>query len=109
MRPDERQAMALLAHVLLQGGKSEKAMNLLDGLDALHPDDPATLLALAVAQIRSDRAADALRTIERVSRLGKEPALLPLLRAQALAGSGRHEQAADAMQVFLRNQGLTQP
>lgn len=109
MRPDERQAMALLAHVLLQSGRPERAMRLLDGLDAIHPDDPVTLLALAAAQVRSARAADALRTLARLSRLGGEPALLPLLRAQALAGTGRHEEAQAAMQIFLRTQGLPTP
>lgn len=109
MRPDERQAVALLAHLLLQGGRPAKAMHLLDGLDALHPDDPTTLLALAVAQVRSAQAKEALHTLERLHRLGDAPALLPLLRAQALDATGRHEEAQAAMQIFLHNQGPSTP
>ncbi len=109
MRPDERQAVALLAHLLLQGGRPAKAMHLLDGLDALHPDDPATLLALAVAQVRSAQAKEALHTLERLRRLGEASALLPLLRAQALAAIGRHEEAQAAMEIFLHNPGPSTP
>lgn len=102
MRSDERQALALLAHVLMHGGRADKAEALLDGMDALQPAEPAILRALAVAQVRAGHAQASLQTLERLALLGEEPALLALLRAQALAAGGRREEAEAAMAEFLR-------
>lgn len=105
MRPDERQALSLLAHVLMHGGQGEKAMALLDGLDALLPAEPATLRSLAVAQLRAGHPEPALQTLARLAPLGEDPALLALLRAQALVAAGRRPEAEQAMREFLQYRG----
>lgn len=101
MRNDERQALSLLAHVLMQNGLPDRALAVLDGLDALLPGDPSTLRALAVAQLRSKRAADALQTLDRLAALGDALPLLTLLRAQALMAAGRRQEAETAMVLYL--------
>lgn len=101
MRADERQAMALLAHLMLQNGQPEKAMALLDSLDALLPADPATLQALAVAQIRSGHPAAATQTLDRLEVLDDRAPLQHLLRAQVLVATGQQAKAEAEMARFL--------
>ncbi len=102
MRDDERQALSLLAFVLLQNGRPEKAAALMDALDAVLPAHPPTLKTLAVAQLRSGQATNALQTLDRLELLGESEPLLDLLRAQALAASGQRSEAEVAMAHFLQ-------
>ena len=108
MRDEDRQALSLLAFVLLQNDRPEKAVALLDALDAAQPSHPPTLQTLAVAQLRSGKPENALQTIDRLSILDAPLPLLDLLRAQALVAAGRHSEAEAAMAQFLqKRQELT--
>ena len=101
MRSEERQAMSLLAHLLMQNGLAAKSVALLEGLDVVQPGHPPTLRALAVAQLRSSQPAEALQTLDRLALLGDTLPVLGLLRAQGLLAAGRKEEAQIEMAQFL--------
>lgn len=98
---DEHTLLALLAHVLLQNARPEKAATLLEALAVLDPEQPRTLRALAVAHIRSDKPDRALETLDHLAMTGAVDASFHLLRAQALHALGRRDEAATSMQSFL--------
>lgn len=97
--------MDLLAFVYLQNGLPDKAAVLLAARNILTPDDPRTLLALALAQVRSAKPQRALNTLEQLALLGAMDAPFHLVRAQALQALDRRDEAAGAMRAFvaLRN------
>jgi len=97
--------MDLLAFVYLQNGLPDKAAVLLAARNILTPDDPRTLLALALAQVRSAKPQRALTTLEQLALLGAMDAPFHLVRAQALQALDRRDEAAGAMRAFvaLRN------
>ena len=97
--------MDLLAFVYLQNGLPDKAAVLLAARNILTPDDPRTLLALALAQVRSAKPQRALNTMEQLALLGAMDAPFHLVRAQALQALDRRDEAAGAMRAFvaLRN------
>lgn len=101
MRSEERQALSLLAHLLMQNGLAAKAVALLEGLDVVQPGHPPTLRALAVAQLRSSQPTAALQTLDRLALLGDTLPVLGLLRAQGLLAAGRQAEAHVEMAQFL--------
>ena len=94
--------MRLLAYVYLQNARPDKAAVLLSALDMLAPGQPKVLTALALAQIRSEKAQRALETLDRLAMAGGIDAAFHLLRAQALGTLSRREEAAAAMQTYLQ-------
>lgn len=94
--------LAVLAHVLMQNARPDKAAALLEALDLLAPGQPTTLRALATAQVRSDKPELALETLDRLAIAGGVDAAFHLLRAQALGALDRREEAAVAMKTFLK-------
>lgn len=101
--PDVRmEFMDLLGYIYLQHGLPDKAAVLLTARDLLQPGDPATLLRLAVAQVRSDKPNKALETLERLAMLGAMDAHFHLVRAQALQMLGRTPEAQTAMRAHVR-------
>ncbi len=98
----EREALSVLAYVMLESGRPEKAAALLDGLDALLPGNPATLQSLAVAQLRAGRPAEALHTVDRLLARDTPGARITwLVQAQALQALGRRSEAFVAMERYL--------
>jgi len=93
--------MDLLAYIYLQHGQPDKAAVLLLARDLLVPDDARTLLALALAQLRSDQPGNALQTLERLVMLGATGAQFHLVRAQALQALEQPVEAASAMRAHL--------
>lgn len=93
--------MDLLAYIYLQHGLADKAVLLLLARDLLVPDDPRTLLSLALAQLRSDKPGNALQTLERLVILGAMGAEFHLVRAQALQALEQPAEAASAMRAHL--------
>lgn len=77
-------------------------MVFLEALDVLEPGQPRTLLALALAQLRSGQAAAGLQTLDRLRQLGPPSAPLQLLRVQALTALHRKTEASMAMRSFLQ-------
>lgn len=103
-RDDKQEAvdlMNLLAYIYLQNGLCDKAATLLEARDIIAPDDGNALLMLAVAQVRAGKFRRALETMERLALLGKVDAMFHLLRAQALQGLEREEDAAAAMRAYV--------
>lgn len=95
------EVMDLLGYIYLQHGLPDKAAVLLAARDVLAPDDARVLLTLALAQVRSGKAARALATLERLALAGGVDGPFHLVRAQALQAEGRAEEAAAAMRAFV--------
>ncbi len=110
MNEPEHDALSVLAFVLLQSGRADKAAAVLDGLDALQPGSPATLQSLAVAQVRAGRPAEALQTLERLRiRDDSDNPIAWLVQAQALLALGRRSDAQAAMARHLAAQQALTP
>lgn len=101
--------MDLLAFVYLQNGLPDKAAVLLAARNILTPDDPRTLLALALAQVRSAKPQRALNTMEQLALLGAMDAPFHLVRAQALQALDRRDEAAGAMRAFVALRNTAEP
>lgn len=97
----ETDLMDLLAFVYLTNGLPDKAAVLLAARNVVVPDDPRTLLALALAQLRSAKPQRALDTLDRLALTGAISASFHLVRAQALHALGRTDEAASAMRAFV--------
>jgi Flp pilus assembly protein TadD len=97
----ETDLMDLLAFVYLTNGLPDKAAVLLAARNVVAPDDPRTLLALALAQLRSSKPHKALDTLDRLALTGVVSASFHLVRAQALHALGRTDEAASAMRAFV--------
>lgn len=93
--------MDLLGYIYLQHHQPDKSAVVLTARDVLAPDNPKTLLTLAVAQLRAGKAQRALTTLERLILLGAVDANFHLVRGQALQQLGRHTEAASAMRAHL--------
>lgn len=101
--------MDLLAFVYLQNGLPDKAAVLLAARNILAPEDPRTLLALALAQVRSAKPQRALATLEQLALLGGMDASFHLVRAQALQALDRRDEAAAAMRAFVALRHTAEP
>ncbi len=102
MKSPETTLLAVLSYSLLQNARPEKAMTLLEALNVLEPDNPATLRALAIAQVRSGKADKALRTLDKLAMAGGMDRAFHLVRAQALGAAGRPIEASVAMKTWLQ-------
>lgn len=105
----ENDFFQLLGFVYLQNARPDKAAVVLAALDAIAPGQTRVLLALALAQIRSDKPLRALQTLDQLAMAGGAGAAFHLLRAQALGLAGRGDEAAVAMTTYLQLRGSTQP
>jgi Flp pilus assembly protein TadD len=98
---DAFDAVMVLAHAhRLQGDPARSAL-LLAALDLLRPDQPALLRALVAAELAQGHAAAALNALDRLALLGAVDSSFHLLRAQALVGVARRDEAYSAMQAFI--------
>lgn len=104
MTPQAITALQILAYGFLHQAQAEKAVALLEALDALRPGDPRTRLTLATAHLRQGAAARALQVLAHIATGDGSPPTADLLRAQALAMLGRHGEARIAMHTFLARQ-----
>lgn len=102
MNEDQSDFLRLMAYVFLRNGRPDKAAVLLAALDQLMPGRPAVLRALALAQVRSGKGQRALDTLDRLAMAGGVDAAFHLLRAQALTGLERREEAALAMRAYVQ-------
>lgn len=99
---DQVELMDFIAHLYLRHGLHEKASVLLEARDVLVPNNPKTLIALAIAQIRCNKPEPALFTLERLSVLHPPiPPLLYLAKSQAFQALGRASDAVHAMRLYL--------
>lgn len=101
LSPDLIELMDLLGFIYLHHGLPDKAAVLLAARQVLQPDDPRTLLSLAVAQTRADKPEQALQTLEKLALEGAVDASFHLARAQALHALGRSGDAANAMRAHI--------
>ena len=103
--PAAVQALAVLAHAHRLQGDAERAAWLFDAADRLHPDEPALLCGLAAAELGCGHPAQALAALERMAfglaaaGGGRLQRAFHLLRAQALVGLDRRDEAGAAMRA----------
>lgn len=96
--------LQLLAYVYLENHRSDKAIVLLQAIEALGQADAHTLAMLALAQRRSDQHEAAIQTLGRLATYKTAASLKPvicLIRAQALQALGRTDEAYAAMQDYI--------
>lgn len=102
MPEDQQNFLQLLAYVYLQNARPDKAAVVLAALDALAPGQRKVLCALALAQVRSNKAQRALETLDKLALAGGVDATFHLLRAQALGALERKAESAAAMNTYLQ-------
>ena len=98
----EKDFLQLLGFVYLQNARPDKAAVVLAALDAIAPGQTRVLLALALAQIRSNKPLRALQTLDQLAMAGGADATFHLLRAQALGAADKDDEAAAAMATYLQ-------
>ncbi len=108
MRETSAEALLLLAYLQAANGKHAKAASLLRGLASLLPDDARVLRPLAHTCLLDGRHAEALEAADALLRLGGEGlagdelACTLRLKAAALWGLGRKEEARDRLEESIR-------
>lgn len=105
MTSSESSLLSLLAFVLMQNARPQRAATLLSVLNIMEPANPHTLRSLAVALLRSGKADHALETLDQLAMAGGIDATFHLLRAQALVAMQRPLEAAAAMKTFQQIRG----
>ena len=103
---DARELLGLLAYVLLENDRPEKAAVLLQALEALNLASHRELATLAWAQVRSGKPDAALNTLDRLALAGGIDASFHLIRSQALHALDRLDEAAVAMRAYLELRGI---
>jgi len=101
LSPDARELLGLLAYVLLENDRPEKAAVLLQAMESLGVANHRELATLALAQLRSGKPDATLNTLDRLALVGGINAPFHLIRAQALQALNRAEEAAAAMRAYL--------
>lgn len=109
MASSEKEFLQLLGYVYLQNARPDKAAVLLAALDAIEPGQSRVLLALALAQIRSNKPLRALETLDRLAMAGGAGSAFHLLRAQALGAAERGDEAGVAMATYLQLRESAKP
>ncbi|WP_150685968.1 hypothetical protein [Pandoraea iniqua] len=105
---DEQLELALfLAHAYLEYGQAAKANVMLHALQAAGVGGARVRVLRALALVRLNHAGQALAVLDETALRGELPLGYHLVRAQALALSGRNREAADAYQAFLHAPGST--
>lgn len=100
MRTDHRDILSVLGHFFLEHGQTDKALVLLNALQALFPEDPGIAKSLSYACLQAGRYQEAL---DAISRAGSEQddIFVPLLRSKALWGLGRAGEARACLARYL--------
>lgn len=102
MNEETRTLLALLGHVFLRNARPDKAAVILAALDRISPRQQETLRAWALALVRDNKPRQALDVLDRLAIAGGVDTAFHLLRAQALASLGRHDEATSAMNNYLQ-------
>jgi Flp pilus assembly protein TadD len=100
LNKDSIDVMRLLGHVFLLHGRPDQAIVMLRAVCVLAPDDQRALRSLALAAIRSGQGGEATRALDKLRDNGDPSPVLHLLQGQALAASGRHNEAEQAFNQF---------
>jgi hypothetical protein len=98
---DARELLGLLAYILLENDRPEKAAVLLQAMESLGVASHRELATLALAQLRSGKPDATLNTLDRLALAGGINAPFHLIRSQALQALDRSEEAAAAMRAYL--------
>jgi len=101
LSPVEQDLIAILGWFYLQNGLFQKARALFAALQTLCPEYPAVSMRLALADILSGNASRALDALSQAPFRDIDSICFHLLRLQALAQAGRHEEAAEARDRYL--------
>lgn len=111
MREAPAEALLLLAYLLTAQGKHAKAVTILNGLAELLPGDDRVLRPLAHACLLDGRHAQALEVSEALLRPGgadlhgEALACALRLKAEALWGLGRRDEARNLLEESIRVNG----
>lgn len=92
--------LQVLAFLLLQNGKARDAIALLEACDQAGGCQGRSLILLAYAHLRADAAETALAVLDRADPLALALPAYRVVRAQALAAAGRHDEARQAMKAY---------
>lgn len=101
-----REVLSLLAYIYLQNEKYDKALNLLQALKKVSPNDQFINRSLAYAQLQKGNFQEALLSAEQSMRDPSLPENLKiasaLIKSKALMGLGREEAARHAIQQLIK-------
>jgi hypothetical protein len=97
---DHLHALAILARGYWLQRYVDEAATLFGALDALRPHEPATLIALAAAQIECKRPEEALAALDRHALFCAPDRAAYLLRAKAFKAMKRDDDAQAAVRRF---------
>jgi hypothetical protein len=104
MKENQRDCLEVLGYLFLCNHKTEKALVLLEALQALSPSDPHVSRSLCYAYLINRQYEQALSQAERVLRETPEPEnkeIAYLFKSRALWGLGKGEEARRVMNSFL--------
>lgn len=102
--------MHLLAYVYLEHHREDKAIVLMQAVEALGQADSRALALLALAQRKANQPEQALLTLDRIVPDTVDAALAPvlhLIRAQALQALDRSDEAYQSMQAYIGGRSRT--
>ncbi|MEI2740847.1 MAG: tetratricopeptide repeat protein [Candidatus Competibacter sp.] len=100
MRTDHKDMLSVLGHFFLEHGQTDKALVLLDALQALFPEDPDIAKSLSYACLQAGRYQEALDAANR-GIAERDAAFIHLLRSKALWGLGRADEARACLARYL--------
>ncbi|HTJ98583.1 MAG TPA: hypothetical protein VL522_03115 [Bordetella sp.] len=92
--------LQVLGFLQLQSGKARDAVALLEACDQAHGCQGQSLVLLAFAQLRAGAATKALSTLDRADPAELAHPSYRVVRAQALAAAGRHDEARQAIKAY---------
>lgn len=96
--PRLREFLSILAFLYLQNGKAEKAIDILNALQALSPSDKWTRKALAYAHELGGNHVESLACINKVPEPERSFVAMQLIESRAYWGLGRTEEAKSLTQ-----------
>ncbi|MEM7677495.1 MAG: tetratricopeptide repeat protein, partial [Myxococcota bacterium] len=101
LHPDQFESRLVLGEIFLQAGDSSAAIVALRVAMAIAPDSPQPHLLVAQALADTDRAQEALHTVERAVELGADPEKAHRLRCRLLFALERFEAYEQALLALL--------
>lgn len=100
--PEDPGFLVMYAAVEMSFGNNEKAVNLMEAVEARHPDQAKILRTLALAYNRAGRHDETLATLDRLFALAGPDEMGYQLRAFSQTELGRLDEAATAWRAYVR-------
>jgi hypothetical protein len=97
-----KEAMEILAYMLLNHKKSKKSAVIYQGLAEYFPWDGRIRLGWAMAQMESGRLMNAFHILKKWPKEALKPEEYHLLKSKVLARMGEHDQAKETLHEYLK-------